>query len=203
MDDDLLPALPPRSGLPPLLSASQDSFVPTPMPGDVDDLLPDVPVVAVPCVAAERYAAWRGGATGRAYRLPHDLMWEKAARGVDGRFFPWGQRFDAAFTGCRESFKGRPGPRPAGTFPDESPYGVRDTAGNVRDMCSNDFTKVCPRDPRVRVDGAPGESQRMLRGGAFSTGAPHARVASRWVTTPDARSILFGFRLVLPVRGRA
>jgi formylglycine-generating enzyme required for sulfatase activity len=85
---------------------------------------------------ARRYAAWRAQREALPWRLPAELEWEKAARGVDGRFFPWGDHLDPSFCCMLRSHLGRPLPALVSDFPfDESPYGVRGLAGNMRDWC--------------------------------------------------------------------
>ena len=59
---------------------------------------------------AVAYCAWRSARDGREYRLPSEEEWEKAARGVDGRWFPWGWRFDPSLCNMRESRQERPAP---------------------------------------------------------------------------------------------
>jgi hypothetical protein len=84
----------------------------------------DHPIVYLP--DARAYARSRGA------RLPFEIEWEKAARGVDGRVYPWGDRFDPTFCKMRDSRSYTQQPEPNGTFPtDESPYGVRDLAGGM------------------------------------------------------------------------
>ena len=51
---------------------------------------------------AVAYCEWRSARDGRRYRLPTEHEWEKAGRGVDRRFFPWGDRFDATFCKARD-----------------------------------------------------------------------------------------------------
>jgi formylglycine-generating enzyme required for sulfatase activity len=101
---------------------------------------PDEPVMGVSCEDARVYAEWythRHGGTKWTFGLPSEDQWEKAARGADGRTYPWGDVFDSAFAATNESralaLQDRPFPsilEETGLFPaDESPYGVRDMAG--------------------------------------------------------------------------
>jgi formylglycine-generating enzyme required for sulfatase activity len=100
------------------------------------------PVVGVDGVGvADWYIDWlnqRDRAVGWRYRLPTKLEWELAARGVDGRSYPWGNRFDSSL--CDGYFSrstevaGLCRPEPRGRFPcDESPYGIRDMAGGAEE----------------------------------------------------------------------
>ena len=63
----------------------------------------DWPVVLIPLDAARAYAEWYGNKTGCPWRLPREYEWEKAARGVDCRFFPWGSFFDPTWANTRDS----------------------------------------------------------------------------------------------------
>ncbi|MEZ4467956.1 MAG: SUMF1/EgtB/PvdO family nonheme iron enzyme [bacterium] len=83
--------------------------------GDVWD--PRWPVFNISYEDAEAYAAWRSRRDGVAYRLPTEDEWEKAARGADGRIFPWGDHFDPTFCRMRTSVPGDL-PRPVGSYPD-------------------------------------------------------------------------------------
>ena len=88
----------------------------------------DHPVVGIDHADAGAYAEWAGK------RLPTDVEWEKAARGTDGRIWPWGNRWEP---GACNADRGGPGamithPAAAGVYPrDRSVYGVYDMAGNV------------------------------------------------------------------------
>lgn len=84
----------------------------------------DAPVVGVSWTAASAYAAWEAARTGRSWRLPHEVEWEKAARGVDGRPLPWGSGADPSRTCISTSQSTPDGPVPVGEHAmDESPYG--------------------------------------------------------------------------------
>ena len=66
---------------------------------------------------ATAYCRWRSAVESCNIRLPTELEWEKAARGVDGRFYPWGDRFDPTFCLMRDSRPFEQQPEPIGTFP--------------------------------------------------------------------------------------
>ncbi|MGV8899317.1 MAG: formylglycine-generating enzyme family protein [Burkholderiaceae bacterium] len=88
------------------------------------------PVVMVSQADANAYAAWLSRRTGQVWRLPIEPEWEKAARGVDGRYFPWGWKFAPARLNSHDA--GPSDTAPVGRYPaDASPYGVLDGAGQV------------------------------------------------------------------------
>ena len=98
----------------------------------------DWPVIMVDWYSAMAYAKWEAERTGKPYRLLHEIEWEKAAKGVDGRFYPWGDDFDPSYGCMHKSYQGRSLPHEVFSFPiDSSPYGVRGMAGNNRDWCLN------------------------------------------------------------------
>ncbi len=91
----------------------------------------DHPAVGLTPAAVEAYIAWRSARDGRRYALPTELQWAKAARGVEGDRYPWGDRAEPSF--CH-ALDGRPQCHPVGHAPeDESVFGVADTAGTARE----------------------------------------------------------------------
>jgi serine/threonine-protein kinase len=141
------------------------------------------PVLSLSWEDATAYCDWRSARDGVKYRLPRDLEWEKAARGVDGRLHPWGDRFDATLCKMRDSRPGRPTPEPVGSYPgDESIYGVRDMAGSMRDWCGD-----------LEYDGDP--KRRIVRGGGWQSWPRAARCATRSAIEPYDVFPTYGFRL--------
>jgi formylglycine-generating enzyme required for sulfatase activity/tRNA A-37 threonylcarbamoyl transferase component Bud32 len=166
--------------------------------GDVWGL--DFPVFHVDFDSAVAYATWLAGRTGQPWRLPAEVEWEKAARGVDGRRFPWGDVLDPSWCCMRDSQRGRPLPVSVARFPvDESPYGVRGMAGNTRDWTA---------DADDRVGGVvDGLVLRMIgRGGSWLSDARNCRCASRQAVTRHNRVSNLGFRVARSIwnadRGR-
>lgn len=155
--------------------------------------LPDHPVACTSWAAARDYCAWRGK------RLPTEAEWEKAARGIEGLAFPWGDddplcelsNFDHAGMECVGETTS------VGSYPGGmSPFGAFDMAGNVwervHDWYGADYYAVGPLiDPR----GPDAGSSRVLRGGSMTSLARFLRTSARdgarapWVTAHN-----LGFR---------
>ncbi|MHC4938655.1 MAG: bifunctional serine/threonine-protein kinase/formylglycine-generating enzyme family protein [Planctomycetota bacterium] len=139
------------------------------------------PVIGIDYDDAEAYCAWKSAVTGGRWRLPTEEEREKAARGVDGRRFPWGELEDASLGKCRESREHPAQPEPVGAFPTaESVYGMGDASGGVWDWTSS------WEDER--------RSSRVLRGGAWSTRPGLLRCALRRSYLPRERHPVVGFR---------
>jgi formylglycine-generating enzyme required for sulfatase activity len=103
------------------------------------------PVIFVDWHGASAYTRFKARTADRPCRLPTELEWEKAARGVDARLFPWGDFLDPTWCRMLETHNDLPTMAPAGTYEvDESVYGVRDMAGNQRDWCLDVPTEQGP-----------------------------------------------------------
>lgn len=151
-----------------------------PEDGLPDGWAPELPVVGVDLEDALAYAAWTAGQTGLRARLPTEEEWEKAARGADGRAFPWGAEFDPALCHMVDSLA-TAGLRPVGTFAtDRSPYGVRDVSGGVREWTVSLFDT----------------ERQVVRGGSWRSEAAACRLASRGAAGRDEQRVDLGFRLV-------
>jgi serine/threonine protein kinase/formylglycine-generating enzyme required for sulfatase activity len=161
---------------------------------------PDWPVVLIDWHGASAYARWLARKTGLPYRLPDEIEREKAARGVDGRFFPWGNHFDATWACIIDSHEGDPARVGVHEFPlDESPYGVRGLAGNVRDWCCNLWTREGPPVESERLQIVPAADEdgafRSVRGGAWKSLPDLSRGAARFASRPAQRWTTTGFRV--------
>ena len=153
------------------------------------------PVVYISWYDAIAYCQWLSEKTGEPWRLPTEAEWEKAARGVDGRIYPWGNvRPDR--TRC--NFNRNVGDTtPVGEFPaGASPYGVLDMAGNVWEWTSSLY-KPYPYNFKDGREDAKANGRRVLRGGSWDYRSSLVRSAFRGDFIPDSRVYGSGFR---PVR---
>ena len=165
----------------------------------------DHPVVYVSWLDAVAYCSWLSQVTDKMYGLPSEAEWEKAARGTDGRVYPWGDEPpDEERCNFGDNVKGT---TPVGHYSPhgDSPYGCSDMAGNVwqwtRSLWGEDLEKPDFRYPYVLGDGredleASRGVRHVLRGGAFSAGVRYVRCAARSRSKPNRRHRNYGFRLV-------
>jgi formylglycine-generating enzyme required for sulfatase activity len=198
------------------------AHMPVTWAGTFPSALAQHPVVDVSWNEAQSLCAWLQQATGRPWRLPTEAEWEKAARGTDGRAFPWGNTFDAQRCNAKESGLGQ---TTAVNAYDSgaSPYGVLDLAGNVWEWTQSlqsaypynaddgrngneaRVSRPVPRFLQRLLRNEPEhalptiETRRIIRGGCYANPEGFARSACRLRLSPERRTPFLGIRLALDV----
>ncbi len=158
------------------------------------------PVVGISWYEAVAYCRWLSAETGRQHRLPTEAEWEKAARGVDGHTYPWGNRFEAGRLNVEGGEQTVRATTPVGIYSTGiSPFGLFDCAGNVGEWCATERGKSYPYDvteDEWAADYLDRTDIRVLRGGSWYHIRLFARCAGRYGDNYIRRSY-FGFRVLV------
>jgi formylglycine-generating enzyme required for sulfatase activity len=161
------------------------------------------PVVCITWEQAEAYCQWAGA------RLPSEAEWEYAARGPDGKRYPWGNEFDGTRlnycdSNCTRSKKdadfddGYAESAPVGSFPQGASWvGALDMAGNVWEMVA-DWHGNYPADEQLNPSGPETGSRRVARGGSWHASPDHVRSTLRTHMSPQDAHDHAGFRCAQP-----
>lgn len=152
------------------------------------------PVVGISKVDAEAYIKWLNKKTGLTYKLPTEAEWERAARGEDGRIYPWGNTFDPWRCNTAESVK--KGPTPVGTYSPggDSFCGAADMVGNVWEWTQSLFLPY-PYIQNAHREDFVSNGRYVVRGGAWYYTRKLARCAAREGILANHLSPSIGFRL--------
>jgi formylglycine-generating enzyme required for sulfatase activity len=165
--------------------------------------LPDQPVVGVSWDDAQAFCRWLETAWGRRVLLPTEAQWEFAARGTDGRAYPWGNEQPDATRACFGLDWQKGQPAPAGSYPaGRGPFGTLDQAGNSWDWCRDAWDERA-YEKRVAQGGESldpvveggAESERVVRGGGWAFPAGDLRSATRNKLPARFRLGNIGFRV--------
>ena len=160
-----------------------------------------MPAMQLPVRSAMAYAAWLSAQTGQEWRLPVELEWEKLARGVDGRIYPWPTKFEPGLCHHRGAIPDSFGPSEVGQFPrDQSVYGIQGVSGNVMEWCGSPYPALSCGPGEVVPDVVELHSGRQAtRGGSWIHQRFFCQISLRRSQPASVIMGTIGFRVVRSV----
>jgi formylglycine-generating enzyme required for sulfatase activity len=192
----------------PVTNAEYEQFDPSHRQKRMNGAGDNHPVVSVTSLEAIKYCQWLGEKDWKNYRLPTEAEWEYAARGIDGRKYPWGTHDRrggfANYADASTSFAwrdpqvndGYPETSPVGAFPGgASFFGIEDMAGNVWEWCL-DFYKPLSGSPTRNPRGTSSGAKRVYRGGSWKSRFSNLRATARSSNAANYSCNDVGFRVV-------
>lgn len=192
----------------PITNAQYERFDPSHKSKRIANAGDTHPVVYVSSFEAVKFCEWLGQKEGKTYRLPTEAEWEYAARGTDGRKYPWGNQEGKAdlanFADASTTFAwrdprindGYPETSPVGTFPrGASFFALEDMAGNVWEWCL-DFYQDLAGTPKQNPRGPASGPKRVYRGGSWKSRFTNLRATARATNAPNYSCNDLGFRIV-------